>query len=189
NESYRNSIPVFSMHRSTQEISLDYLKKTLTLEKNNPSLGKIAQILETYMTEIIDKEDFLQMKLLLSQGEAFLRHNNQIRNDIKDSLKSSLGCIYYYLSDYIKAKQLLEESLVNLTKDYRKNHHKIARISMYLGNVYRTLGNYEKAKNLLEDSLAIYTQYPGNYVGNGRALGYLGIIYRGLGDYSKARSL
>jgi len=48
NESYRNSIPVFSMHRSTQEISLDYLKKTLTLEKNNPSLGKIAQILETY---------------------------------------------------------------------------------------------------------------------------------------------
>lgn len=189
NETYRNSIPVFSMHRSTQEISLSYLKKTLALEKNNPLLDKVAHIFENYVTEIIDKEDFFQMKLLLSQGEAYLKHDNLLRNNIKDSLKSSLGCIYYYLSDYIKAKQLLEESLVNLIKDYHKNHHKIARILMYLGNVYRTLGDYEKAKNLLEESLSIYTQYPGNYMGNGRSLGYLGIIYRGLGDYAKARSL
>lgn len=189
NESYRNSIPVFSMHRSTQEISLAYLKKTLALEKGSPLLDKVAQRFEDYVTEIIDKEDFLQMRLLLSQGDAYLKHEDLIRDDLKDSLKSSLGCIYYYLSDYMKAKELLEESLVNLNKNHPKNHHKIARILMYLGNVYRTLGNCEKAKNLLEESLAIYTQYPGNYMGNGRALGYLGIIYRGLGDYSKARSL
>ncbi|AIL13563.1 hypothetical protein IM40_08830 [Candidatus Paracaedimonas acanthamoebae] len=189
NESYRNSIPVFSIHRSTQKISLAYLKKTLALEKNNPLLDKVAHIFENYVTEIIDKEDFLQMKLLLSQGDAYLRHDDLLRDNIKNSLKSSLGCIYYYLSDYIKAKQFLEESLVNLIKDYHKNHHKVARILMYLGNVYRTLGDCEKAKNLLEESLSIYAQYPGNYMGNGRALGYLGIIYRGLGDYSKARSL
>ncbi|OJX10511.1 MAG: hypothetical protein BGO77_02870 [Caedibacter sp. 37-49] len=189
NETYRNLIPVFSIHRTTQEISLAYLKKTLTLRKDNILLDKVANMLESYITEILDKEDFLQMKLLLSQGEAFLKHDELLSNRIKDSLKSVLGCIYYYLSNYVKAKQLLEESLLNLRNDYHNNHHKIARALMYLGNVYRTLGDFEKAKNLLEESLSIYTQYPGNYVGNGRALGYLGIIYRGLGDYSKARSL
>ena len=189
NEFYRNTIPVFSMHRSTQKISLAYLQKTLALEKNNPLLDKVTHTFENYMAEMIDKEDFFQMKLLLSQTDAYLRHDELLRDDIKDNLKSSLGCIYYYLSDYVKAKQLLEESLVNLTKDYHKNHHKIARILIYLGNVYRTLGNCEKAKKLLEESLLIYAQYPGHYMGNGRALGYLGIIYRGLGDYSKARNL
>ncbi len=189
NETYRSSIPVFSIHRATQEISLAYLKKTLMLKRDSVLVDKVANMLESYITEVVDKEDFLQMKLLLSQGEAFLKHDELLSNRIKYSLKSVLGCIYYYLSNYVKAKQLLEESLINLRNDYHNNHHKIARALMYLGNVYRTLGDYEKAKNLLEESLSIYTQYPGNYVGNGRALGYLGIIYRGLGDYSKARSL
>lgn len=189
NETYRNSIPVFSMHRSTQKISLDYLKKTLSLEKNNALLDKISHVFENYMTDIIDKEDFSQMKLLLSHGDAYLKHDELIKDNIKDIFKSSLGCIYYYLSDYVKAKQLLEESLENLQEDSHKNYHKIARVLMYLGNVYRSLGECEKAKNLLEESLSIYTRYPGNYLGKGRALGYLGIIYRSLSDYTKARNL
>lgn len=186
---YRNSIPVFSMHRSTQKISLDYLKTTLNLERNDASLDKISHIFENYMTDIIDKEDFSQMKLLLSHGETYLKHNELIKDNIKDRFKSSLGSIYYYLSDYSKAKHLLEESLENLQKDSPKNDPKIAHVLMYLGNVYRSLGECETAKTLLEKSLSIYTRYPGNYLGKGRALGYLGIIYRNLSDYTKAINL
>jgi len=48
-----NKILTFSIHHSTQEISLAYFIKTLNLKENNQLLQKIANTLETYIADII----------------------------------------------------------------------------------------------------------------------------------------
>jgi tetratricopeptide (TPR) repeat protein/DNA-binding CsgD family transcriptional regulator len=189
NESAPHSIPTFSIHRSTQAISLSYLTKTMSLEKNDQYLKKLVKFLEHYIADVIDKEDFSSMKILANHCEAFLNHTHLLTDTIKGSIGSALGCIYYYLSYNTKAKYILEESLTNLNKNYGENYNRIARTLMYLGNVYRALGDCQKAKDLLEQSLTIYNKHPKNHMGTAKSLGYLGIVYRGLGNYTKAKDL
>lgn len=188
-QSSKFSIPKFSIHRSTQELSLAYLKKLLSLEKNSNFLLLLAHTLESYIADAIDKEDFLKMKLLVTHCETFLSHHDVLGDKITGPVNGALGCIYYYLSHNIKAKQHLEDSLVHLNNSRGDDQDRIARFLMYLGNVYRALGHYKKAKNLLEKSLLIYKRQPKTILGAARVLGYLGVVYRGLGDYKKAQNL
>lgn len=187
-ESSSNAIPTISIHRKTQEISLNYLIKTLRLSNNSPLLESITTTLESYIVDAIDKEDFSRMKLLAAHCETLLTHDYLLTETMKSSIGGALGCVYYYLRHNIQARQMLEENHINLKKHYGENHVKVARILVYLGNFYRSIGDYEKAKNLLEQSLIIYKKHP-NYVRNAKALGYLGVVYRDLGDYKKAKIL
>jgi tetratricopeptide (TPR) repeat protein len=187
-ESSSDTIPIISIHRATQEISLNYLVKTLNLPNDIPLLDSMITTLEDYIVDATDKEDFSRMKLLVAHCETLLTHDHLLTETMKSSIGGALGCIYYYLRHNIQARKLLEESHVNLKKHYGENHVKVAPILVYLGNFYRSIGDYEKAKNLLEQSLIIYKKHP-NYVRNARALGYLGVVYRDLGDYRKAKDL
>lgn len=187
-ESSSHAIPTISSHRRIQEISLIYLIKRLNLSNNSPLLDSIVTTLEGYIGDVIDKEDFSRMKLLVTHCDTFLNHDDLLTETMKSSIRGALGCVYYYLKHNHKAKQLLEGNLANLKLHYGEGHIKIAPILVYLGNFYRSVGDYEKAKNLLEQSLIIYKKHP-NYVRNAKALGYLGIVYRDLGDYKRAKVL
>jgi tetratricopeptide (TPR) repeat protein len=184
-----SSIFTFSMHLSTQEISLNYLIKTLPLEKSSPQLESIINTLDNYITGAIEQEDFLKMKLLISHCEKLLTHGHLLSNITIASIQGTLGCMYYYLSDYSKSKQLLEESQTTFNKYNSANHGKSGDILVYLGNVYRKLGYYEKARVLLEQSLLAYQKHSIFSAKAARALGYLGVVYRNLGDFKKATHL
>jgi tetratricopeptide (TPR) repeat protein/DNA-binding CsgD family transcriptional regulator len=186
-ESSSNSIPTISVHKKTQEISINYLIKVLPLSNNSPLLDPIANTLENYILDAVDKEDFSRMKLLVAHCGAFLNHDHLITETAKSSIGGALGCLYYYLHNH-KAKQMLEENLANLSQYYGKNHDKIALILVYLGNFYRVQGDCEKAKSLLEQSLLIYKTNH-NDIRSAKALGYLGAVYTDLGDYQKAKIL
>lgn len=186
NESFSSSIPTISIHKKTQEIILSSLTNTLTLSDRSPLLNSITAIVEDYILDAVDKEDFSRMKLLASHGETLLSRQDLLTDATKSSLRGALGCIYYYLKHYPKIKQFLEENLADLKDCYGEKHDKIARTLLYLGNFYRSLGNYEKAKTLLEQSLVICEENP-HYLRSAKALGYLGAVYRDLGEYKKAR--
>lgn len=180
----------FSIHKSTQEIILDYLIKMLKIEKDNQLLNLISNTLEKYINNVITDEDLARMKLLVSHCENILKKNYLLNNSIKVSITSKLGYIHYYLNDYIKSQKLLEESLANLNEHASEDQAKIAYVLMYLGDVYSELGNHGKAKDLCERSLTIYKQhFPNDHVGVARALAYLGNVHRRLGEYTKARDL
>ncbi|MBS0271903.1 MAG: tetratricopeptide repeat protein [Proteobacteria bacterium] len=178
-----------SIHRSTQAIISAYLKQNLRPAESKSLLERVANTLENYMSDAIDKEDFTKMKLLYRHVEQFLNHQDLMSDNIKGSLGGELGCFFYYLRYLTKAKILLEDSLLKLQKKPDENHNKIAHFMVYLGNVHRNLGEYETAKKLFENSLRIYNTYSENDVGVARASGYLGVVYKALGDFSKARSL
>lgn len=185
-----DSEAVFSIHRSTQSIILAYLIKKLNLAQNKSLLQSTANILENYMGDTVNKEDFAKMKILYRHAESFLNHSDLIDDAVKNSIRGELGCIYYYLRYPMKAKNLLEDSLANLETSFNASHNKMGYFLVYLGNVYRTLGEYEKAKELFEQSLVIYKkQHPGNQAGIARASGYLGVVCGGLGDFKKAKAL
>ena len=181
---------VLSIHRSTQAITLAYLTKTLNLERNKKLIQSISNILENYVDIAVEKEDFSVIRRLVTHCKMFLSHQNLLTGQIRGSIGGALGSAYYYLGDYVKAKETLEESLIQLNKSDSKNHIRITHDLMHLGNVYRELGDYEKAKDLLEQSLIICKKHlPENYIGLARAFAYLGIVYKGLGNYEKAKDL
>ena len=178
----------FSMHQSTQEISLAYLTKILNSEKNK-QFKLISKVLEKYITHQIEREDLPKLRLLLNHCEMFLSHPNLLTEAERRSITSELGGIYLYLGNYEKAKKLLEGNLSKSNKSYDKTLSN-ARALAYLGNVSGDLGDYEKAKNLLEQCVDIYKQnFPENRAGIARALTYLGNVHRDIGNYEKAKDL
>ena len=181
-----NSIPTISIHKKTQETILSYLVNTLMLSDKSPLVNAIANTLENYILDAVDKEDFSRMKLLALHGEILLYRDDLLSGTTKSSLKGALGCIYYYLKNYPKIKHFLEENLVDLKCHYGNKHDKIARTLLYLGNFYRSLGDYERAKALLEQSLDICKEIS-NHSRSAKALGYLGSVHRDVGDYKKAK--
>lgn len=183
----------FSIHRSTQGISLAHLREKLALKPGNTLIQRIVQNGDTYVKQLMEKEDLSQLRLLTNHYEMFLSHPQLLTKAMKDSLLSDLGGMYLSLGNYTKAEQVLNDALSKLTKAYHNNHKpqnhvKMAQTLAYLGNVYGDLGYYETAEGYLEQSLLIYKKHlPTNYEGAAWALTYLGNVYRDLGKPQKAK--
>ncbi|OJX06449.1 MAG: hypothetical protein BGO76_00870, partial [Caedibacter sp. 38-128] len=182
----QGSLSTISIHRSTQELCLQYLNNLLNLQTNKQPIKAIASFLETYATEAINREDFTKIKLLAPHIEKLLSHVNFLQEETKNSLKGILGCIYYYLSYDTRAKDYLESSLNKFVPYNKPLSH--ARVLSHLGTVYRMLGEYKKAQEVLEQSLLIYNRYLSECdIEKARALGYLSIVYKHLDNFSQAQ--
>lgn len=185
-----NSFPSLSIHRSTQTISLDYLVKSLGLEKTNPIILSISDVLENYIADVISKSDYLMEKYLINHCETFLNHTNLLTDLASGAIGGKLGSIYFYYGQYMKSKKILEESFLKLNNYEIKERARIAEILVYLGMIYRKIGNYEKSKDLTEQSLEIYKKYlPNKHLEFCWSVFNLGIIYRNLGDFEKSKNL
>lgn len=181
--------PKYSMHRSTQSIALTYMTNKFNLTQNKAIIRPLLEALVTYMSESIDNEDFSKMRDLYRHVEQVLTHTNLIEKPFLALLTGELGCIYYYLCNFVKAERLLQSSISMLNNSKHKNYGKFARYHVFLGNVHKRLGNYEQAKKLFDQSLALYKMAPDARIGKAKASGYLGVVYGILGEYSKAQSL
>ncbi len=189
NESSSPIGQTFSIHSSTQWIIRAYLTQKLNLTKNKEFLSHIADLLELYVNELLDQEDYFKSNLLLDHCETFLSRDI-LTDEITESIGVVLGGIYCELEQYNKTtEQLLEKIIKNLEKHGNKNTDKIALSLSYLGATARYLGDIEKGKDLLEKSIVIYQTNQENCIGSARAMSYLGDINRILGNYDKAKSL
>ncbi|WP_032113943.1 tetratricopeptide repeat protein [Candidatus Paracaedibacter symbiosus] len=183
-------IACISLHRSTQEIIFTYLVKILDLKKNNFLINRIAGKFENYLSYIIDIEDYLRMRLTVSHCEKFLSNNYFLTSLIKEKITAESGCLYYYLSNYGKAQQILENSLITLNQYKNKDYLGLVRLLSHLGYIYREHGHFEKAATVLEQSITIYKKHLSkNHIGFAHSLAYLGLIYRNLNRYEKAKIL
>ncbi len=179
----------FSIHRSTQEVSLVYLIKALNLKDDKQQLQSIAHIFEQYIYEAIEKKKYSDAELLVNHCKVFLKHNNLPEN-VRGTIENALGRIYCYLRDYKKAKETYEDGLAHLKQDKDKNNIQIFQSLSSLGDVYRELGDYKKAKDLLEENLITYKKnLPQNHSSIAQGLLHLGNIYREVGKYEKGKEL
>lgn len=179
----------FSIHRSTQKISLTYLIKVLGLEKTNKVIQSLFYALGQYTDEVIEQRNQQKMKILIEHYKMLLKYN-QLNDPLRGVIYGALGRIYCLLGRYVEAKEYLEKQLNIISKNDNKNPTEILQVLSYLANTYREVGNYEKAKDLLTHSLMIYKSQPSkDYLGISQALIYLGNIYRELGNYEEAKNL
>lgn len=185
---FSGSTPTFSIHRSTQAITLAYLTNLLDSRKNKKIVEDIEATFKNYIAELMDKEDFTKMTLLIRHCETFLTHPHLLTDLVIASIGSELGG--YNQGNYEKAKELLEQSITIYRKNSYENNPWFARTLGWLGNVYREQGNYKKAKQLFEESLIIYKKNSyENHLWFAQALGRLGSIYREQCNYEKAKQL
>ncbi|AIK96442.1 tetratricopeptide repeat protein [Candidatus Odyssella acanthamoebae] len=149
----------FSIHRSTQHLSLAYFSKTLDLERNRFLLEGIIRIFKNEINEAVNSDGLVKIKNLITHCKALMGHNHLLTNNSKASLSCSLGCIYYCLSQYEKAQQFLEETLSFLDEFSIKDYRLKAKTFVYLGIVVKTAGNHSQAKDLIETGLEIYKSH------------------------------
>lgn len=180
------SIPMLSLHRSTQVMIRAYFMKDLSSDPK--LLSSIAPSLEKYIAEVIDKQDLLKMQLILGHSEAFLNHSQGLPENVRQTLQIELGGIYFHIGFYHKAQKRLEENIAALQKRRPRNDASIARGLGYLGSVYRWLGDYEKSAKALQESLVLYQkQHPQDYDRIAWVYVLLGEVSRELAQYEKAR--
>lgn len=184
-------IDSISLHRSTQNISLVFLRKILNLGENKLHIQKIASALEDFLLHTINEQDLSKMKLLATHCEAFLSHYDLLPTTIIISIGFVLGRIQYYLGNYKKANSTFEKNFLNLEtckKDIKEL--KIAQALVYWGIIFKELlGDQEKAKNLIQEGLNLYNKEPNkDCFGRAWALTNLGNIYKHLGKYEKAKA-
>lgn len=182
--------PTLSLHKSTQAITLNYLTNELALNKNNPLLDTIGIILDKFLLNSLEEENFFDLKVLANHCNAFLYHKDILPERIEGMIRASLGAIYYNLGNYEKAKVVLEASLPSLERPSDIKSNKLAWAFVYLGDTYREMGLYQKAKKTLEKSYAIYTTNPAkNPKEMGWVLTRLSNINRHLGYFEEAKLL
>ena len=183
-------IPIFSIHRSTQDIILAYFINPLQLVKNTDQLQNIVVSLEDYITKELNNDDLKKIHLLLPHVEAFLSCNKLPDELNKANLCNKLGVCYFYVANYAKAQKLLHQTLKIYTKYYGENNIHTAEALARLGGVYRNMGDYDNAKRSLEKALIIYKRYYGaEHAETAKVSIYLGSVYRHIGDYSKSKIL
>lgn len=187
-----SSIPCLSIHRSTQDIALAYLKKELNFDKNNPLSQRVFKVLDDYVDQAIEKEDFARMTLSSRHAERLLDHKDLLSSSAGGVLKGKLGCIYYFINDHARSQKVLDESLLVLheTVDDKFLNDKVADTFLHIGHILTETGDYPKARKLFERSLNIYNaESPRNELGAAWALSYLGNVYRREGHFEKGKEL
>lgn len=178
----------FSIHRSTQEIALSYIKKHMSKDEFDLTFNLIIEKLRAYLTTLISKDDIERLPALTLHYEMLLSRDSELFADIRGDLETDLGNIYSGLSYYEEALKLYKEGLKHIDKD--------KKIGIYLNNCVNQgyshvlFGDdFSKARTILEHALS---KPEINDTENEPILAMglmaLGDFYRWTGEYEKAIS-
>ncbi|MCX7337705.1 MAG: tetratricopeptide repeat protein [Alphaproteobacteria bacterium] len=174
-----DALQLISLHRSMQAICFSHLIQKLSPERKTAMIQSIADALEGYMKKVLDTEDVQKMKTAIGHLEVLVNHTPMLSDTIRGTFLSQLGAVYYYMSDYKKSKQVLDESFVLLSRDYDRNFERIAWNLFVLGGVHAETGYYKESIILYEKSLSIYKKhFPENHIYVAKILTHLGNVYR-----------
>ncbi|MBA3813971.1 MAG: tetratricopeptide repeat protein [Alphaproteobacteria bacterium] len=185
--------PKYSMHRSTQSISLAYLIESLKVTHESPQLREITFTLDDYADKTIEQEDFARMEMIAPHLEKTLRAG-LLTGFSQGLLESKLGSIYYFVNND-KEKHVLDSGLKILIKQAiehlsSKDTSRMARAFLDIGTVYTELRLYKEAEALFQKAIHIYeTEDSRDDLQLSWALSHLGNIYRRVGDYDKAKRI
>ena len=181
---------VFSIHSSTQDVVFAYFVNSLQFAENSEQLHNIAMFLENYLSDVLDKHDFLKIQTMVPHIEKFLRKADLFDSQDIARLSKKLGICYFYLGRYERAKEIFQSTLKMYDQSDNNTQINRAKVLARLGSVYRNIADFEKAKEYLEKALEAYKKYYGiNHVETAWISTTLGSVYRNIGDYPKAKKL
>ena len=146
--------------------------------------------LENYLSDVLDKHDYLKIQSLVPHMEKFLRKADLFDSQDISRLSKKLGVCYFYLGRYERAKEVFQSTLRMYDQSDNNTQINRAKVLARLGSIYRNVADFEKAKEYLEKALELYKKYYGiNHVETAWISTTLGSVYRNIGDYPKAKKL
>lgn len=182
----------FSIHRSTQEISLEYLARILQLKTNDTLINSLVTAMESYIDKIIEEENATLIQIMIKHCKKVLSYSYLLSANTIYSLKSKLGNMYYYSNagSYAEAKNILEENIASLKESKNLANKNSINDLIYLGLIYSELDEREKLKEIADYTLQRYKDFLSeNTIKSAWALSFLGNMYDDLGDYTQAKEL
>ncbi len=180
--------PVFSIHESTKEVILSYLKNRVDLKNNKDSLISMSDAMQSFIDEL-SRNSIFNTRFLLSHCENFYQQSDLL----PDASKGTIGILLSELNySFTGANDpalinLAEISLEYLKKSDNIKKEKIANAYSFLGMLYKH--DTIKAEALVKKSIDIYKECNVNNLNLVQALVRLGNIYRISGNYKKAKSV
>lgn len=164
------------------------LEKSLVLCKQRAGLEKELGSTLVYLGNTYrDLGNYAKAIELLTQALTLLKKDLPRANTHYAEALTYMGVAYWFSTDYVKAKEYLEECYRLHQQNNNENPLMIGWSGSHLGNIYGELGYPEKAEELLTKSLKIL--WP---VKTSNERGYcsllLGNLYRKLKDYEKAKA-
>ncbi len=189
-ETNENSTSTFSIHRNTQQAIQTYFTTLMKHSNDQQYLHNISTMLEDYIHNQIKNDNLGKIQLLTLHIEAIISQDNLFSELDIENLRYNLGICYFHLSNYDKAKDLLEQNLTAYEKYYGENHIRTAKTIARLAAVHRNTGNYQKSKDMFEKAIIVYKKYYGDWHPETAWIYvYLGSVYRHYGDYDKSIKL
>ncbi|WP_032113559.1 tetratricopeptide repeat protein [Candidatus Paracaedibacter symbiosus] len=174
----------FSLHQSTQDISLYYFSRFASINKSKQIIEDFFLTLESYIEQAINSLNIPKMKIMKVHVRTILNHEQLLTPNIKSVLQSKLGVMLFLLGEENEAQRLLEVAFEKLNKNKDKLNSQLGWTLHYLGEMYRYRGEFEKARVFLNRSLNIYRNLaPKNYYKIAQNLVCLANTYWPKGDY------
>ncbi len=183
----------FSMHRITQTILREYLKRKGEAEKEEGGEPPHHQSHQETTTkafsqcvkQAVEQDNYPLMHQLAPHLEQFTHNAGQ-----QDTIRSMLGILYYYTAQYSKAGQFLEESIQAQRQKEKVDYETLVNLFFYLGNTYKEMMQSEQSKQAFDQGIALWQNYfASNPVKSMRLTTSLANIYRRFGDFDKTEDL
>jgi DNA-binding CsgD family transcriptional regulator/Tfp pilus assembly protein PilF len=184
-----HTLPLFSLHRSTQAIILSYLLKSLPLSEKSAVFQYISNGLEKYINAAIAKQDIRRIKVLKNHLISLLNHS-VIAGEHRENFEIQLGIINFYLICNQEAKNIFEKYINSYNGETAKDVLTLFKSLLYLGIIERESGNYSIAKIVLERAVSLARKHlPSNHKLFSLSILYLGIANRDYGNYLESKNL
>ncbi|HQS84470.1 MAG: hypothetical protein B7Y25_06075 [Alphaproteobacteria bacterium 16-39-46] len=183
-------LPTLSMHRSTQEISLNHLTHVLNLVKNDSVIKKVVDTIEAYVDAIIDKEDVVIIQTMMRHCKKLLSYEHLLAKEDLYILRSMLGHMYYYSSEsaYKEAQKILEKNINSLGEEQDFKNKNNFNDLIALGLIYSETSDIKKLKETADNIVSKYSKNLSEKTAKAASsLSFLGMMYDDLGDYKQAQ--
>lgn len=191
-EENKNSYNTFNIHRTVQNISYDFLTKSIKPQEYKDILKSQINIVSNYLSKKSNNNiEFSETKTLEGHSEKFLNATKtNLSEDEQVILEIELANYYLKTTKFYKAKRLLKKCLSIAKAKYGKNSLEVSKIYHLLGVTYYNISEYNKARVALKKSIKINEKlFKIGSIEITEPLFYLAIVESDTGQHYKAIKL
>lgn len=186
-ESEKFSLQTFSLHRSTQIMSLNHLKNISRISNTNISAAIDALI--NYAEDIEKEYDDDKIFLLILHFERFLKHKDLLSDLTYSKLLTKLGSLYLHTAKEQHGEKLIKIGIKTLSNVTPLPKPHLAYAYYRLGGYYWAIGNLNAAVKCFQLSLKFYdSRSEKDRLGIASSYIGLGTAYDSLGQLPNAES-
>lgn len=180
---------IYTVHKTTQRIILDYMLTNLDDIELDSYIKKVTQKFSAYTAEAIQHDNIAAIKGLVSHAESLYDNMMRYFPSYEPSAAISLASCYFYLGNNKRAATLLEQYADKFDVQTLDGRQATVNSQIILGNVYSNIGQYDKANKVFNKAISLILSDSNNVTLLAWSKVNLARLYIKLGKYDDAKHL